>query len=156
MCNRMRCTSAVVVTNLLLTLLMGVGVTLVFLPLGLGLMKLITQLMESRQIAHEAQQAVQIIQQPGVPLHFMILHGLSVVLLAPVAEELIFRGVLYPAVKSLCHRHVALFSVAALFGIIHGNIAVVVPLTIFGVMLALLYERTGNLPYGSQKRLDRC
>ena len=39
----------------------------------------------------------------------------------------------------------ALWGSAVFFGLIHVNAAAFLPLTLFGLVLAWLYERTGNL-----------
>ena len=67
------------------------------------------------------------------------------VVLAPVAEEFIFRGVLFPFLKELGHPKAAWLGVSALFALIHGDAAVFVPLFVLALALTWLYEKTGNL-----------
>lgn len=71
--------------------------------------------------------------------------GVFAVVIAPVAEELFFRGIAYPVLKQYFHRQFALWVTAVLFALVHGNIVVVVPLIVLAVVLTLLYEWTGNL-----------
>ncbi|MBI5397750.1 MAG: CPBP family intramembrane metalloprotease, partial [Verrucomicrobia bacterium] len=70
---------------------------------------------------------------------------LMVVVLAPVAEEGIFRGFIYPVVK----RHVglvkALVIVSLLFAAAHQNVGAFGPLVVLALLLGLAYEVTGNL-----------
>ncbi len=66
-------------------------------------------------------------------------------LVAPVAEELLFRGILFPFVRDLGKPRLAFWGSAILFGAIHGNLAAFIPLVCFGALLAALYLRTGNL-----------
>ena len=66
------------------------------------------------------------------------------VVLAPIAEEAIFRGVLYPAFRNRGHRWIGLWVTALLFGAIHVNLAAFVPLTFLALVFTWLYERTGN------------
>lgn len=66
-------------------------------------------------------------------------------LVAPVAEELLFRGILLPFVRDLGRPRLALASTAIVFGLMHGNLAALVPLTCLGWLLGILYIRTGNL-----------
>ena len=67
---------------------------------------------------------------------------------AALAEEILFRGVLYQSVRDAGFRRAALWGTAILFGAIHANAAAFVPLTLFGALLAWLYERTGTLTAG--------
>jgi len=71
--------------------------------------------------------------------------GFATILLAPVVEEMLFRGILYPLVKRAGFPRLALWGVSALFASIHADLAVFVPLFFFAMMLTLLYEWTNNL-----------
>jgi hypothetical protein len=65
--------------------------------------------------------------------------------IAPVAEEFIFRGMLFPFVRQLGHPRLAWFGVSALFALIHDDRAIFVPLFVLALALTWLYEKTGNL-----------
>lgn len=73
--------------------------------------------------------------------------ALLVSVVAPVAEELFFRGFLFGALR----RHgvaVATLVSGVAFGLAHvasSPVGFIVPLATLGVILALLYERTGSL-----------
>src|SRR5450759_3774056 len=67
------------------------------------------------------------------------------VLLAPVAEEFIFRGMLYPFVKQLGSPRYALFGISAIFALIHLDAGTLVPLFVLALALTWLYEKTDNL-----------
>jgi membrane protease YdiL (CAAX protease family) len=67
------------------------------------------------------------------------------VALAPVAEEFIFRGILYPFVKQLGFPKLALFGTSFLFALIHADKAIFIPLFVLALALTWLYEKTGNL-----------
>jgi membrane protease YdiL (CAAX protease family) len=71
--------------------------------------------------------------------------GVFAVVLAPVAEEFIFRGVLYPFVKQLGSPRCAWFGVSALFALIHLDAGTLVPLFVLALALTWLYEKTDNL-----------
>jgi len=92
---------------------------------------------------HE-QQAVEILRQ-SEGLVEQITLAVAVIFIAPIGEELLFRGILYPALKRGYGKHLALWSTAILFGAIHLNLASFVPLTLLAVVLVWLYEYTGNL-----------
>ena len=65
--------------------------------------------------------------------------------LAPMNEEMIFRRGLYHFLRQRCGRSVALCLSAGIFGLVHVNLAGFLPLATLGVMLALAYERTGDI-----------
>jgi hypothetical protein len=72
------------------------------------------------------------------------------VLLAPVAEELVFRGVLLRALQHRFSARVTLFTTAAAFGLAHlaldPDAAVAVPaLFVMGLVLAAQVQRRGRL-----------
>lgn len=65
--------------------------------------------------------------------------------LAPINEELLFRGAIFRFSRQRFGRAVALLLSGALFGALHGNWAGFVPLGLLGAFLALAYERTGDI-----------
>jgi len=71
--------------------------------------------------------------------------GVFAVVIAPVAEEFIFRGMLFPFVKRLGFPGLARFGVSALFALIHADAATFMPLFVFALALTWLYEKTDNL-----------
>jgi len=73
--------------------------------------------------------------------------GLLVVLAAPVAEEVFFRGFLFGGLRGRMSFWPAAAVSGLLFGLVHlpGGPLQVPPLAVFGVLLAWLYERTGSL-----------
>ena len=75
----------------------------------------------------------------------MTLMALFAVVLAPISEELLFRGCLYRFLKSQTNISFAFLISGALFAIMHGNLATFVPLMIIGILLAYLYEQEGNI-----------
>ena len=96
-----------------------------------------------QQLGYESvQEQVKVISQrrPGWPAMVFL-----AVVVAPVAEELCFRGLLYPALRKRWGRLFALLATSLLFGMIHGLPATWVPLTILAVVLAALVEVTGSI-----------
>ncbi len=81
-----------------------------------------------------------------------ILAVILAVLLAPIAEELFFRGILYRSVRDPYGVLAGTAVSSVLFGVVHytpadGASVVVLPLVmvITGIALAQIYERAGNL-----------
>jgi membrane protease YdiL (CAAX protease family) len=67
------------------------------------------------------------------------------VVVAPVFEEILFRGLAYPVLKQRFGTARALVAVSAVFALIHFHLPSVVPLFALAVALALAYELTGSL-----------
>src|ERR1035437_43678 len=70
---------------------------------------------------------------------------LSGVIIAPIAEEIVFRGYLYKAFRDRFKPWYAIVMSAALFSAIHLEPLAAVPLFVIGVVLAYVYEKTDNL-----------
>lgn len=92
----------------------------------------------------EQQQAVQTLQMAANWQNRLAL-GLVTILLVPFAEELLFRGILYPWIKQVGFPRLALWGNALLFAAMHMNLVTFLPLTVLALVLTTLYERTENL-----------
>ncbi len=75
-----------------------------------------------------------------------IVLAIALVVVAPVAEEIFFRGIVYNAWLREFGVWRAIIGSAALFALIHGSIFVIPAIFGLGIALALLYRRTGSLP----------
>ncbi|QWF85718.1 CPBP family intramembrane glutamic endopeptidase [Amycolatopsis sp. CA-230715] len=64
---------------------------------------------------------------------------------APVAEEILFRGLLYPLARTRVGVGAAVLFTAGVFGILHGNIVQFASALPIAVVLTLVYERTRHL-----------
>ena len=67
------------------------------------------------------------------------------VVIAPVAEEFIFRGMLFPLARQLAGPKTAWIGVSLLFAVIHFDAAIFLPLFILALVFTWLYEKTGCL-----------
>ena len=72
---------------------------------------------------------------------------LMIVVLAPISEELFFRGFLFAGVRSRWSLWPAAIVSGLVFGLVHAptGITTVVPLAALGFALCWLYDRTGSL-----------
>lgn len=72
---------------------------------------------------------------------------LMIVLLAPVAEELFFRGFVFAGLRTRWSLWPAAITSGLIFGLVHAptGITTVVPLATLGIALCWLYNRTGSL-----------
>ena len=123
---------------------LGLGVALVVLPVTYGLQAGCAWLLERVGVVATTQRSVEmLVNDPSLLSRGLI--ATFAVGLAPVVEETLFRGLLFPTVRDLGWPRAALWGQAVLFGAIHANAAAFLPLTLFGATLAWLYVRTGNL-----------
>lgn len=65
--------------------------------------------------------------------------------LAPVSEEVVFRGFLYPALKRYSQPLIAATVVAGMFAVIHLSLGALFPLFVLSLLLVWTYEWTGSL-----------
>jgi len=98
------------------------------------------------QLGHppKEQEAVALFSKSGSNLSTAYLIFFAV-MLAPVAEELVFRGILYPFIKQLGFPKLALVGVSLAFASIHGSLVILVPLFVFALAQTWLYEKTDCL-----------
>jgi membrane protease YdiL (CAAX protease family) len=114
-------------------------------PMALVLNEASAHLINSLQAKPPEQQPTMQVLEISHTLGRRILFTLAAVIIAPVTEEILFRGILYAAVKEMGYPRAAMFGTALLFASIHGSWMTLVPLTFFALVQTLLYERTGRL-----------
>ncbi len=122
-------------------LVRAVGAGVLFIPL-LGLIAILVQLLlglplQNPQLEFLAPEDFSW----GGAWAMLVLGGI----LVPFAEELYFRGVLYPWLRSHLRPWVAIVINAALFGVLHGEISLAVATFAMGMILAWFYERTASI-----------
>ena len=76
---------------------------------------------------------------------YLVLVIVVVVILAPIFEELFFRGLFYPALRNRLKPAWAIILNGAVFGVIHFQPLFMVSLILVGITLAYLYEKTDSL-----------
>ncbi len=90
----------------------------------------------------EAQEKVMGLQGAQSTLDFVLM-GLAVILLSPIKEELLFRGVLHRFLERKYHFYVGLIISSILFGLAHFGYPV--NGAIMGVITVILYRLTQSL-----------
>jgi membrane protease YdiL (CAAX protease family) len=125
-------------------LLKALGFIVVVLPVVLLLQFVSIHALEKLGFPPDDQVAVKLLTDAKSVWTIAYL-GVFAVVLAPVAEEFIFRGMLFPFVKQLGFPKLAWFGVSVLFALIHLNAPTFVPLFVFALALTWLYDRTDNL-----------
>ncbi len=81
----------------------------------------------------------------AVPIQILL-----IVIAAPISEEICFRGMLFGGLRTRLPRLAAALISAIVFGGLHAltGVSAVPPLIVFGLVLALLYEKTGSIVPG--------
>lgn len=69
----------------------------------------------------------------------------AAVIMAPICEEVVYRGFVYQMLKQYSGRIAACILSALLFSVIHGALVQSLPLFIFGVVQCILFERTRSV-----------
>jgi membrane protease YdiL (CAAX protease family) len=127
----------------------GVGVGLTVLPVMLLTNTLLVEIAFygwSIQRPEGGHAYLTQLAQDPTPVRFLFVF-LSAVIVAPVAEEILFRGVFCGALRPL-GRPVAIGFSAVVFSLVHFSAVpwqVLPALGLLGLFLGLLYERTGSL-----------
>ena len=90
------------------------------------------------------QETVKILQDSADP-QILSLMVIAAVIAAPLCEEIVFRGYLYSVAKRFAGPWVAGICSALVFAAVHGSLAALLPLFVFGCVLVFIYEKTGSL-----------
>jgi uncharacterized protein len=103
-----------------------------------------TFLLEQFGFPTDKQELVELFARAESPTVIIVVTTLAVVV-APVAEEVIFRAGLFRFLRTRIPRLLALLLPAVIFAALHGNLAAFAPLVVLGIAFALAYERTGRI-----------
>ncbi|MFV0337380.1 MAG: lysostaphin resistance A-like protein [Chthoniobacterales bacterium] len=93
----------------------------------------------------EPQEVVSFLVESDASSTDRFLVILLAVVVAPIAEELIFRGYLYGVFRKYGGRFFAMIFCALLFASIHLHLPSMLALSLLAIVLTLVYERTGSL-----------
>lgn len=100
--------------------------------------------LEVFSIEVNTQAAVDAVRQASRPWELASLFFFAVIT-APIAEELLFRGVLWPLLRDHGWRVSGCLATSLMFAIIHFNLAALLPLWLLGIFWTWLYQRTDDL-----------
>jgi len=93
------------------------------------------------------------LKDPATPTWMRVFTITGTLLLVPIGEEVLFRGILQTAIQRLIpvrygsfqHRWASIIIVSALFGFFHSTPQFIPALIALAILLGYLYERTGSL-----------
>jgi membrane protease YdiL (CAAX protease family) len=88
-----------------------------------------------------------IVQDIGADTSTLLLVAGAVVVIgvAPLCEELFFRGVLFRVLRQRMPLWPAAIVDGILFGLVHGHLVILPVLAVLGIVFCYVYERTGSL-----------
>jgi membrane protease YdiL (CAAX protease family) len=78
-------------------------------------------------------------------LFWFIAHSLLIIIIAPITEEIFFRGVIYPYCKNKLGIINGILINGVVFGVAHFNFWIFIPTFIGGIVLAWIFEQTRSL-----------
>lgn len=123
---------------------LGLGMGLLVLPAAIGLHMLSSFVIKEVYAEPEMQAPIRVLQL-SVTLTQRIIFGVAAIAIAPLVEEILFRGILYPLIKQRGYPRLALWFTSLLFAMIHSNLGTFLPLLFLAVVFVWLYEWTDNL-----------
>ncbi len=103
-----------------------------------------TFLLRRLGLPHEPQDLIAVFGSVQSPIVLLAMIAVACVI-APINEELLFRGVVYRGIRQRFGRAPALVVSGLLFGLLHANWAGFLPLALLGALLALAYEHSGDI-----------
>ncbi len=114
---------------------------------GLGVASMYGFLMVYGIILHilgidpDKQSVAKDLQELGKSNLFLAIVGPAI--LIPIIEEFLFRGILYRNFKKFCTLPFSIFISAVIFGLVHQEAEVFIPLITLGIIFAWAYEKSG-------------
>jgi membrane protease YdiL (CAAX protease family) len=123
--------------------LWGAGLLLAAFPLILASSALVSTLMHSDP-QKDSQPIMQLFEHAAEPSKKIPIILLAVVV-APLAEEFVFRGFLYGVLKRYTGALPALIFTGISFALIHLHVPSLLPLFLLACVLTLAYELSGSL-----------
>lgn len=105
----------------------------------LALQQWLPGLYESYMEAAEQMQGITLLSDP---IELLLLF-ISIVILAPIVEEIVFRGIFFNLLNTKRSTLTAMIISSLVFGFLHAE--TMVPTAVIGFVLCFIYHRTGSL-----------
>jgi len=106
---------------------------------------IVNSILSHFQIPLESQEILEIFSEPSSPLWLQSTTILLAVVMAPIIEETIFRGIALPIALKHTSPIMAIFATSAIFALIHGNLQAIAPLFVLATGLAAAHIYTRSL-----------
>lgn len=121
----------------------AVGFVCVYLAL-MPTMLVWRAILDAIGVAYEFQLPVLLVQNGGTPLEMSLMVCLIVVV-APVCEELVYRGFLFRYFNRRMSRELSIATASLIFALMHFNLYSFMPLFVLSIALCLVYRVSGNI-----------
>ncbi len=105
---------------------------------------LLNEWLTVRYLSPEVPNSYRLLSATETPLDIFLLFGL-VSVIAPVVEELFFRGLFYTGLRGIFSVPTASVLGGGCFALIHFETQLVLPLWLFGTILCLVYEWSASI-----------
>ena len=115
-----------------------------FVPINLALAIASQGVLHYLRMPAPEQTVVRMFRSTGDPWVLGAL-AFAAVVVAPVAEEFFYRGMLIPLFRRWMRPGVAIVAAAFLFALAHVNLLVAAPIFALGLLLGYLFDRTQGL-----------
>lgn len=100
--------------------------------------------LELLNFEYEFQLPVLLVQNGGTALE-MSLMALLIVVVAPICEEIVYRGFVYRYLNERVSIGLAIVLSAGIFALMHLNLYSFLPLLTLGIALSIVYRISGNI-----------
>lgn len=123
---------------------LAIAVTVIVLPAVLGLNRVSELVLTQIQGTPSTQPTMQALEASQGPWQ-RIIFAFAAIILAPLIEETLFRGILYRTGQQMGYPRLSLYGTSLLFALIHLSLMTLLPLTVLAIILARLYDYTNRL-----------
>ena len=113
------------------------------IPLGASLNVLLTSLLSL--LPASALEAYMEAAGPALLGQYGALSVLILTVLAPLTEEVLFRGLIYGSLKKAMPRWLAILAASAVFGLMHGQLLWMLYTALLGAFFCLIRDRYATL-----------
>jgi membrane protease YdiL (CAAX protease family) len=125
-------------------ILAGIGVFCIARTVFIPVAFLWDQFLKLARIDALDQDLIQVFRDEPSPARIATMTIIATIV-APVAEEMLFRGGLFGYIRTRAQRLSALLAVSFIFALVHLNLRSFPLLLVFSITLCIAYERTGRL-----------
>ena len=94
--------------------------------------------------AETKQETVVLLETTKDPLIIVIM-VITAVVIAPLWEEVVFRGYLHPVIKKHGGIWAGAICSSLLLAVVHNHLAAIIPLFLLAMLMVWLYEKTGSI-----------
>jgi membrane protease YdiL (CAAX protease family) len=98
-------------------------------------------------IEPQPMPVIRMMIEEKIPVIAIVLLAVEAIVLAPIAEELLFRGVIFGTLRRFGSFGFAALVTAIIFSALHGHIFSFLPIAVLGIAFAHYYEKTRNIAW---------